>query len=108
MSALVIRDRPGAPPLPAPIRVAVLEADVSGADGRPDVALLATSVRTAMMNGVRERIGLELVPRTDIDSYVQNFKQSNGSRPGQRAIQTALFTGPSRSIKTVFDLRGSS
>jgi threonine dehydrogenase-like Zn-dependent dehydrogenase len=26
----------------------------------------------------------------------------------KRAIQTALFTGPSRSIKTVFDLRGAS
>jgi len=80
----------GASPRASLLRVAVLDPSVSGADGRPDVALLATSVRTAVMTSVRQRVGLDLVPRTDVDSYVEGFRQSNGRRPGQHAIQTAV------------------
>jgi len=91
-----VRDRdldrvpPGPPPRAPLLRVAVLDPSVSGADGRPDVALLATSVRNAVMTGVRARVGLDLVPRTDVDSYVEGFQHRNDSRPGQRAIRTAV------------------
>jgi serine/threonine-protein kinase len=85
------RDR-AVPSSPAPLlRVAVLEPDLSGADGRPDVALLATAVRNAVMAGVRARVGLDLVPRTDVDSYVDGYRQtSSGRRPGQRKIRDAV------------------
>ena len=85
------RSRSDAPSRPPLLRVAVLEADLSGADGRPDIALLATAVRNAVMAGVRARVGLDLVPRSDVDSYVDGFRQtSSGRRPGQRAIRDAV------------------
>jgi serine/threonine protein kinase/tetratricopeptide (TPR) repeat protein len=87
-----VRDRGcfHAPPRPPLVRVAVLDPSVSGTDGRPDVALLATSIRTAVMTGVRDRVGLDLVPRADVDSYVDGFRQSNGRPPTQRATRTAV------------------
>lgn len=72
------------------VRVAVLAAGVSGAEGRPDIALLATAVRNAVMTGVRERVGLDLVPRTDIDSYVEGFRQNPGRQSGQRTVRSAV------------------
>jgi serine/threonine-protein kinase len=100
------RARPGAPPRLPLLRVAVLAPSVSGVDGRPDVALLATSVRTAVMTGVRSRVGLDLVPRIDIDDYVKGFGENHGRRPEQRAIRTAV--GADEIITTLIECVPSS
>lgn len=80
----------GASPRTPPLHVAVLEPSPSGADGRPDIAQLVTTVRNAVMISVRARVGLDLVPQDDIDSYVEGFKQKHGSRPAHRAIRSAV------------------
>lgn len=72
------------------LRVAVLAPSFPDAADRPDVALLATSVRNAVMIGVRARTDLDLVPRDDIDGYVEGFKGDAGHRPAQHAIQSAV------------------
>jgi serine/threonine-protein kinase len=77
-------------PRPRLIRVAVLAADIVGADDRPDIKLLASAVRDIVMADVRARVGLDLVPRGDIDSYVDGFKQNKRPQPTQREIQTAV------------------
>ncbi len=74
------------------LRVAVLAPSFPDAADRPDLALLATSVRNAVMADVRARVGLDLLPRDDIDSYVDGFRQKNGRRPTQREIWTAVGT----------------
>ena len=75
----------------APLRrVAVLPPDHADAAGHPDIALLAGAVRTAVEVGVQARVGLALVPRSDIDGYVDGFQQSNGHRPTQGELQSAV------------------
>lgn len=79
------------PPARAPlVRVAVLAPRVSGADDHPDLSLLAVAVRNAVISDVRGRAGLELVPRADIDSYVDGATHDSGRPPEQRAIRTAV------------------
>jgi len=80
----------GASPRASLIRVAVLPPDFSDAADRPNVALLASRVRDAVMADVRARGGLDLVPRGDLDSYVEGLRQHKGSPPGQRTIRTAM------------------
>jgi serine/threonine-protein kinase len=71
------------------VRVAVLAPDGPGAEGRPDVALLADSVRNAVEASVRARAGLDLIPRSDIENYVEGAR-ATGHRPSQRATQAAV------------------
>lgn len=80
----------GAPPRGGLLRVAVPAPRVSGPADRPDVAWLATSVRNAIMAGVRARVGLDLVPGDDIDDYVKGFMGRAGRQPVQQAIQSAV------------------
>lgn len=82
----------GASPSAPLIRVAVLAPVLAGAGAadHPDTALLATPVRNAVMAGVLARVGLDLIPRADIDDYVEGFRQNNGRPPGQRMIRTAV------------------
>jgi serine/threonine-protein kinase len=77
-------------PRPPLIHIAVLEPSISGGDGRPDIAQLATAVRNAVMIGVRAHVGLDLVPRGDIDSYVDGFKHHNHPQPTQGEIRAAV------------------
>lgn len=72
------------------VRVAVLAPDVRGADGRPDVARLAIAVRTTAVASVRARVGLDLVPWGDIESYVEGFQRDAGHLPGPSATRTAV------------------
>jgi serine/threonine-protein kinase len=82
----VLRGRSGAPI----VRVAVLAPDVWGADGRDDVALRADVVRNAIETNVRARAGLDVVPRSDVESYVYDATHATGHPPGQRATRTAV------------------
>jgi eukaryotic-like serine/threonine-protein kinase len=72
------------------IRVAVLPPDFSDAADRPNVALLASRVRDAVMADMRARDGIDLVAWGDIDSYVEGLRQHPGSPPGQRTIRAAV------------------
>jgi serine/threonine-protein kinase len=73
------------------VRVAVLAPDVSGADGRPDVALfVAAAVRNAVETSVRAHAGLDLVPRGDIESYVDGVTRDTGHPPVQRELRAAV------------------
>jgi serine/threonine-protein kinase len=72
------------------VRVAVLAADRPDTADRTDVVLLASAVRNAVMADLRERVGLDLVPWDDIDSYVDGFRQNTGRKPGQRTIRAAV------------------
>jgi serine/threonine-protein kinase len=84
------RSHAGASPRAPLIRVAVLTPDFPDAADRPNVALLASRVRDAVMADVRARGGLDLVPRGDLDNYVDGFRQRKGSPPGQRTVRTAV------------------
>jgi len=81
---------PGATARVPIVRVAVLAPDISGADGRPDVALLAAAVRSAVETSVRARTGLDLVPRGDLESYVDGVTRDTGHPPAQRATRAAV------------------
>ena len=73
------------------VRVAVLAPDVSGADGRPDVALfVAAAVRNAVETSVRTRAGFDLVPRGDIESYVDGVTRDTGHPPVQHELRAAV------------------
>jgi eukaryotic-like serine/threonine-protein kinase len=72
------------------VRVAVLAPTVSGADGRAEVALLAAAVRCAVETSLRARVGLDLVPRGDVESYVDGVTRDTGRTPAQRAIRAAV------------------
>lgn len=97
--------RDASPPAPL-VRVAVLAPDISGAGDRPDVKLFATAVRNAVMAGVRARVGLDLVPWGDIESYVEGFAQKQDRRPTQREIRTAV--GADEAIATHIECVPSS
>jgi tetratricopeptide (TPR) repeat protein/predicted Ser/Thr protein kinase len=90
----------------APLRVAVLPPDHADATDRPDIALLASRVRNAVMAGVRVRAGLDLVPQSDIDDYVEGVAQDRHRRPTQREIQTAV--GADEVIATHIECASSS
>lgn len=96
----------GASPRVPLLRVAVLAPDYVAAADRPDIALLASRVRNDVITGVRARDGLDLVPRGDIDSYVEGFTQKHGHQPAQRDIQTAV--GADEVIAIQFECVSSS
>ncbi len=83
------------------VRVAILPPRVQGAEGQPGIALLAVSVRNAIMSDIRTRAGLDLVPRADVDSYVEGAAREAGHPPGQRAIRSGV--GADEVIATQLD-----
>ena len=86
----VLGEHPGREPRASHLSVAVLAPSVVVAADRPEIALLAVAVRNSVMAGVRARKGLDLVPRGDIDSYVDGVLRDTGRPPMQRAIRTAV------------------
>ncbi|HEX8114578.1 MAG TPA: serine/threonine-protein kinase, partial [Kofleriaceae bacterium] len=73
---------PGAAASPPIVRVAVLAPVVSGADGR-NIPLLVAAVRNAVETSVQARVGLDLIPRGDIDSYVDGYRRDTRRPPTQ-------------------------
>lgn len=101
LAALVVgaavRSRPDTTPGTVPravpdgsiTRMAVLGPDLSDADG-PDVALLATAIRNTVAAELGARAGFDVVPRDDIESYVDGVVRDTGHPPWQSAIRAAV------------------
>jgi tetratricopeptide (TPR) repeat protein len=88
---------------PPIVRVAVLAPNVWRADGRDDVALRADVIRDAVETNVRARAGLDVVPRSDIESYVYDATHA-GHSPGQDETRIAVGANEILAIHLVCQL----
>jgi tetratricopeptide (TPR) repeat protein len=72
------------------LRVAVLAPHVSAPADHPEIASLAVAVRNAVIAGVRTHVGLDLVPRDDIETYIEGVTRNTGRPPAQSEIRIAV------------------
>lgn len=83
---------PGAhAPQPTPrVRVAVLAPSVSSTDQHAELSLIAVGIHNAILSDIRTRSGIELVPRRDLDEYIDGATRAVGGTPDLGAIRIAV------------------